>query len=111
MDEFHESDWKLFRKKLPDWQERFMGRLCGEYIALLNSGGLPSKRFWALEKRIRQDRRKTGVVANNVCRSRMYQHIACLVQEGAVTLDELAEFSEDLQKRIRIWTGLSNYME
>ena len=111
MEEFHESDWKLLRKKLPDWQERFMGRLCGEYMALLNSGGYPSKRFWALEKRIRQDCRKAGVVVSGLSRSRMHETIARLVQEGAITLDELSEFSADLQERIRIWTGLSNYMK
>jgi rhodanese-related sulfurtransferase len=34
--EFHESDWKLFRKKIVDWQEDPMDKLYKEYIALLS---------------------------------------------------------------------------
>ena len=30
-----ESDWKLFRKLLPEWQERFMERLLGEYSTMI----------------------------------------------------------------------------
>ena len=29
---FNESDWKLFRKKVPEWQEAYMNRLNEEYI-------------------------------------------------------------------------------
>ena len=28
-------DWKLFREKLPGWQESYMERLCKEYVELL----------------------------------------------------------------------------
>lgn len=31
-----ESDWKLFRKKLPGWQERYMDCLNREYIQILS---------------------------------------------------------------------------
>jgi len=31
------SDWKLFREKLPGWQEAYMERLNNEYVALLTS--------------------------------------------------------------------------
>ena len=37
MRDFSEKDWKLFRKKLPGWQEAYMERLCKEYINLLSS--------------------------------------------------------------------------
>ena len=26
-----EADWKLFRKRLPEWQERYMEKLIEEY--------------------------------------------------------------------------------
>ncbi len=32
---YKESDWKLFRKLIPDWQERYMTKLCKEYIDIL----------------------------------------------------------------------------
>ena len=52
-----EADWKVLRKYLPQWQERYMERLCREYVALLNSEQAASDRFWALEKRIREDKK------------------------------------------------------
>lgn len=33
--EFNESDWKLFRTRLPIWQENHMEKLNQKYIALL----------------------------------------------------------------------------
>ena len=47
--EFKESDWKMFRKKLPGWQEAYMEKLNREYAALLSGSGPASKKFWALE--------------------------------------------------------------
>ena len=51
----NEKDWKLFRSRIPDWQEAYMDRLNHEYIELLSGEGNPSDKFWALEERIRQD--------------------------------------------------------
>lgn len=48
--EVSKADWKLFRVKLPDWQEAYMNRLNREYIAILSGEGNPSDRFWALGK-------------------------------------------------------------
>ena len=62
MKQVNEKDWKLFRSRLPGWQEAYMGKLIEEYKALLNSEGQASERFWALEKRVKQDRRNPGVL-------------------------------------------------
>lgn len=96
MYEFKESDWQLFRKRIPDWQENFMARLCGEYVELLRSDALPSTRFWQLEKRIRQDMRKAGVHAER-SRSTMMTVLDRLFYEGAITLDDLEGFSDGLR--------------
>lgn len=57
MRDVSERDWKLFRKKLPGWQEAYMERLCKEYIELLSSESKASERFWKLEKRLTDDRK------------------------------------------------------
>ncbi len=31
-----ESDWKLFKKMLPQWQEGYMEKLIGQYVEMLN---------------------------------------------------------------------------
>ena len=66
----------------------------------ISSDKLPSDRFWELEKRIREDKRATGVVVTN-SRSKMIDNILDLLHEGAITLDDLSDFSEELQERIR----------
>jgi hypothetical protein len=54
MVEISKSDWKLFRERLPEWQEHYMERLTKEYIELLSSPGNASDHFWELEKRIKK---------------------------------------------------------
>ncbi len=103
-----ESDWKLFRKKLPDWQEAYMERLTQEYAALLAGSGRASEKFWELEKRINSEKNHVGVVAE-MRRSVMYQNIFSLLNEGAITLDDLQDFSEDLKERFAfLWRKREN---
>ncbi len=43
--EINKSDWKLFREKVPIWQERYMEQLIGDYMTLLRSGEKASDKF------------------------------------------------------------------
>lgn len=95
-----EKDWKLFRKKLPKWQENYMDQLNKKYKEILAQDKNPSDIFWELEKQIWQDKKKTGVVARDISRSNMWIHILNLLLEGAITLEDLSDFSEELQERI-----------
>ena len=95
-----EKDWKLFRKLLPGWQEAYMERLTMEYIELLSSDRQASDKFWALDKRIKQDKRRTGVLARDVKRSNMFQLIINLIYEEAIFEDDLKDFSEDLRDTV-----------
>ena len=95
-----EKDWKLFRKLLPGWQEAYMERLTKEYIELLSSDRQASDKFWELDKRIKQDKRCTGVLARDVKRSNMFQLIINLIYEEAISEDDLNEFSEDLRDAV-----------
>lgn len=49
----NEKDWKLFRSRLPGWQETYMERIVEEYMELLGSEGQASEKFWALDERIK----------------------------------------------------------
>ena len=95
-----EKDWKLFRKLLPGWQEAYMERLAKEYIELLSSDRQASDKFWELDQRIKQDKRRTGVLARDVKRSNMFQLIINLIYEEAISEDDLNEFSEDLRDAV-----------
>ena len=101
---YPESDWKLYKSKIGDWQESYMEKLCKKYIELLSSDKLPSERFWELEKRIRDDKRATGVVVTN-SRSKLTDNILDLLHEGAITFDDLSDFSEELQEKVSFLYG------
>nr|WP_316620671.1 multidrug transporter [uncultured Ruminococcus sp.] len=98
-----EKDWKLFRKLLPGWQEAYMERLAKEYIELLSRDRQASDKFWELDQRIKQDKRRTGVLARGVSRSNMFQLIINLIYEETISEDDLKEFSESLRENIHVW--------
>ncbi len=102
MDKIFEKDWKLFRAKLPDWQERFMGELIKEYQEILKTDSVPSARFWGLRKRINEDCKKVGVQAR-MSRSAMIDNIMLLICEKAINFDDLEGFSEELKDRMKVF--------
>lgn len=100
MNRFSEKDWKLFRSKLPSWQEAYMEKLNQEYIELLSGEGNASDKFWALEKRIREDQKDCGVQCH-MSRSNQFSIMVSLLNEGAITFDDLEEFSDDLKDTMK----------
>ena len=99
---FTEKDWKLFRNKIADWQESYMDRLNKEYIYLLSEDGNPSDKFWSLEERIKEDRKKTGVRVE-MSRSNLIYNIISLMNEGAISFEDLEEFSNQLKETVRFF--------
>lgn len=99
---FTEKDWKLFRNKVVDWQESYMDKLNKEYIELLSEDADPSDKFWRLEKRIRQDKKDAGVQLE-LSRSNLIFNLIALIKEGAISFDDLKEFSDELRETIDIY--------
>ena len=100
--EMSKRDWKLFREKLPGWQENYMARLIKEYISLLSAEDKnTSDKFWELEKKIKTDRRHPGVILN-MEKSKAIYDIISLVRFGVISFDDLADFSEDLQQEVKL---------
>ena len=93
------TDWKLFREKLPGWQEAYMERLNNEYVALLTSNEKASDKFWALDERIKQDRRRPGVILE-MSKSNAVWNILKLIHDGVITIDNLCDFSSELKNSV-----------
>ena len=89
------KDWSLYRKCLPEWQERYMERLIAQYKTIVDSEVPASDKFWELDKRIRADKKKPGVVVEMSKQEMIYQ-IVELLHDKAITLSDLDGFSEDL---------------
>lgn len=101
MVEISKKDWKLFRERLPGWQEHYMERLIREYIEMLSAPGNASDHFWELEKRIKKDRKHPGVLLQ-VRKSEAIWDIAAFVGYEVISLDDLEGFSDDLIEAVRL---------
>ena len=76
-----------------------MGRLCREYIELLSGDQISSEKFWQLDKRIKEDRRKPGVQLQQ-SRSNMIYNILALIYDGVISAVDLEDFSDGLKETI-----------
>ena len=97
----NEKDWKLFRRMLPIWQEAYMEKLVEEYKALLNSEDKASSKFWALEKRIRKDKKNPGVLITEARRSNMEMLLRELLCFEVICPEDLNEFSPEIKSRLQ----------
>ena len=95
-----EKDWKLFRKKLGCWQEAYMDKLVEEYKDILNSDASSFDKYPTLRKKIYDDYKSPGVLARDVSRSNMFIILLGLLRDGAITMDDLDEFSDELKEDI-----------
>lgn len=99
--EISKSDWKLFREKLPEWQENYMAGLIKDYVAFLNDNSKnASEKFWELEKRIKKDKKHPGVIME-LRKSETIWNIVYLIRLKVITYDDLAEFSDDLKQEVQ----------
>lgn len=102
---YKESDWKLFKKLIPIWQERYMTKLNKEYIGILIQDKEASTIFWELNDRIKKDRYNPGV-AIEMSRSLLVENLISLIKHNVITLDELNDFSVETKESIQMWLNL-----
>ena len=98
--EISKKDWKLFRERIGDWQERYMEKLVGEYIELLGSDEPASDKFWDLDSRIKQDKKNPGVMLE-LHKADVDFDLARLIKLKVIGCDDLEGFSDELKDRVR----------
>lgn len=102
MAECKESDWKLFRVKIVDWQENYMARLNQKIIKILSDENkTQSDRFWKASKIIDSEKKSVGVVCE-LKRSMLNWNIVSLINQKVITMDDLSDFSSELQEHIAL---------
>ena len=99
MVDISKADWKLFRERIGSWQEAYMERLNKEYVELLSGDGPASKKFWALEERIRADKNTPGVRLQ-LNKSETDWHLVALMRGKVITAADLDGFSEELKEYV-----------
>ena len=95
--EVSKNDWKLYREKLPEWQETYMEKLIVKYIEYLQSKEPASTKFWELEKKIKRDRKSPGVLIEPNKQDMPFDLIR-LIHEEVITVNDLDEFSDELKE-------------
>ena len=100
MNNVNEKDWKLFKKLVPVWQERYIQKLNKEYIGILSKNNSSAQNFWELENRIRQDKKHPGVILD-LRRSTMHMNLMLLLSYEVITFDDLKEFSNELLDELK----------
>ncbi len=95
-----EKDWKLFRSKIALWQENYINKLNKEYAAILCGDEAPSEKFWILENKINEYKKSRGIQIQ-LRRSSMLEDIISLLNDRVITLEDLSDFSDDLQEKIK----------
>ena len=92
----------MFREKIGQWQEAYMEILNQRYIALLSNEELhASERFWKLQQAIQVDRHRPGVCLE-LRKQTMVYDLAALIADCAITVEDLAEFSDEVKERVAI---------
>lgn len=76
-----------------------MNKLNREYIAILSEDANPSDKFWKLEKRIKEDKKKAGVQVR-MSRSNLIYNLISLINEGAISFEDLEDFSDGLKETV-----------
>ena len=95
------SDWKLFMAKVPEWQERYMGKLLKQYIKLLSDENKnPSERFWKLDERLKKDKRNPGVQMELEKQEVPYD-IVRLIRLKVIKMEDIEDFSDPLKEFVR----------
>lgn len=98
--ETSKRDWKLFMEKIGRWQESYMDKLTKEYAEMLTGPGEASEKFWALDERIKKDKKRPGVQLS-LSKADVDLHIAMLINDGVIGFADIEDFSEELQDRCR----------
>jgi hypothetical protein len=93
-----ESDWKIFRKRVPEWRERYLARKNREIMDILDHGGAtPTDRFWAAEHRIRSEAKILYKCLDGHSRSKMLSYLLLMYGHQLIAEADVAEFSEELR--------------
>lgn len=98
--EVSKRDWKLYREKLPEWQEAYMERLVATYVEYLTSDEPASTKFWEMEKRIKKDKKNPGVLME-LSKQDMPFDLIRLLHEDVITVDDLDDFSDELKENVK----------
>lgn len=92
-----ESDWKIFKKNVVIWRERYLAQKNTEIAAMLtNSDKNPSDQFWDAMELMKKESKILVSCLDNHSRSKMTISLHLMIKYGLIREPDLALFSEEL---------------
>ena len=96
-----ESDWKTFRKHVPEWRERYLKKKNREIIGIfIDEDKTPTERFWEAKEIMDEQARILVNCLKGHSRSKMFEYFLLMYRYGFIEDADLEEFSETLQELI-----------
>ena len=96
-----ESDWKKFSATVPMLRERYLAGQNARLTSMLNAAGKnETERFWDAKEAIDKEAKTLHWCLDGHSRSEMWLFMRCMRSVGMLTKQDLAGFSDELQKQV-----------
>ena len=96
-----ESDWKKFRAMLPILRERYLAERNARIVdKLTDPKKTETERFWDALEMIEKEAKTLRRCLDDISRSKMWLRLTEMRAAGMLKREDLAGFSEELQKQI-----------
>ena len=98
---FLAADWRLMRRRVPEWRERYLARKNEEIAAVLqDETKTPTERFWEAKEIMDKEARILADCLNGHSRAKMVHYLLRMYCSGLIDRADLEEFSPELRERI-----------
>ncbi|MBC8548679.1 MAG: hypothetical protein H8D23_03415 [Candidatus Brocadiales bacterium] len=96
-----ESDWKIFRKRVPEWQERYLTIKNQEITKMLSDDRkTPTERFWEAKEQMKKDARILVDCFDGHSRGKMGWYLFLMHLHKVITDEDLVDFSDSLREEV-----------
>ena len=95
MYDVNEKDWKIYKKLMVEWQERYIKKLNKEYINILIEDNSAKDNYWNLRRKIKESN-EHALIQFDLRRSTMERTLLMLLINEDITFDDLLGFSVEL---------------
>jgi hypothetical protein len=100
-----ESDWKTFRRLIPEWRERYITGINKKLLHVLsNPRKTQTDTFWDTKEKADKSARILRDCLDGHSRSSMTRFFFLMLKHNMITLDDLTEFSTELQEHMEDFT-------
>ena len=97
----NESDWKKYSARLPLWRERYLAKQNARITGVLaDPKKNETERFWDALDEMQKEAKTLRSCLDRHSRSNMMFSLLSMLAVGMINAEDLADFSEELQKSI-----------